>query len=280
MGTVLFGYTKLYGQVPGGPAEFLRVPHPLRADQSARRPPEGRFVSLSDVLPTAWQAVEYAAVPRNGWLELLGLGPTGDMATRVARQQGIEQVIGVDPVVVRLGPAQVRGIHTVDLDRAGAGVVAVVRHLTSGRGADSFMDAVGMEAHGAPMAKAAHGMTALPPNRLAEKVMRRAGTDRVTASQPTVEPVRRGGTMSLSGVYGGMAAPLALVTLFDKQIRLRMAQANVRRWIDDLLPLAAADDPLGVDTCATHLLALTNALAAYDMFQKKLDGAVKIVFRL
>ena len=91
--------------------------------------------------------------------------------------------------------------------------------------------------------------------------------------------MRRGGTISLIGVYGGMADPMPLMTMFDKQIQLRMGQANVKRWVDDLMPLLTDADPLGVDTFATHRLPLSEAPHAYEIFQKKQEGAVKIVLK-
>ncbi|MET8295304.1 zinc-dependent alcohol dehydrogenase [Streptomyces sp. NPDC005180] len=277
-GAALFGYTKLYGQVPGGQAEYLRVPFgntlPVKVPEG---PPDDRFIYLSDVLPTAWQAVQYADVPPGGSLAVLGLGPIGDMCTRVAAHLGIETVIGIDLVPERLDRARRHGVHTLALGK-NADVVAAVRDLTGGRGPDAVIDAVGLEAHGAPVAAGAQTLTGLLPDALAARLMKRAGVDRLSALYLAIELVRRGGTISLSGVYGGMADPLPMLTLFDKQVQLRMGQANVRRWIPDLLPLVTDGDPLGVDDFATHRLPLEEAPAAYEMFQKKQDGAVKVLF--
>ncbi|HEY3843947.1 MAG TPA: alcohol dehydrogenase catalytic domain-containing protein [Acidimicrobiales bacterium] len=277
-GGSLFGYTKLYGQVPGGQAEYLRVPQaqygPIKVPEG---PPDDRFVYLSDVLPTAWQAVEYADVPRGGSLLVLGLGPIGDMATRVAQYRGVERVFAVDLVPERLARAQARGLTVFDLN-AVDDLGKTVRDLTDGRGPDSVIDAVGMEAHGSPIARAAHQATALLPNALAAKLMQKAGIDRLAGLLTAIDLVRRGGTISLSGVYGGAVDPLPMLQLFDKQVQLRMGQANVHRWVDDLLPLLD-DDPLGVDGFATHHLPLSKATDAYRMFQQKADGAVKIILR-
>jgi threonine dehydrogenase-like Zn-dependent dehydrogenase len=110
--------------------------------------------------------------------------------------------------------------------------------------------------------------------------MQRAGVDRLAALHLAFELVRRGGTISVVGVYGGMTDPLPMMTLFDKQIQLRMGQANVRRWVDDILPLLSGDDdPLGVDGFATHRMPLADAPHAYDMFQKKQDGSVKVLLK-
>jgi threonine dehydrogenase-like Zn-dependent dehydrogenase len=279
MGAALFGYTKLYGEVPGGQAEYLRVPQaqygPIKVPDG---PPDERFVFLSDVLPTAWQAVEYADVPDGGSLVVLGLGPIGDMACRVAMQQGVEKVIGVDLVPERLHRVRARGAEAIDLE-AEEDIVETIKGMTGGRGPDSVIDAVGMEAHGAPLGKLAQNVAGLLPDRVAEKLMKRAGVDRLSALHLAVEIVRRGGTISLIGVYGGMTDPLPMLTLFDKQIQLRMGQANVRRWVDEIMPLLGDEDPLGVDDFATHTVPLAEAPQSYEMFQRKQDGAVKVLLK-
>ncbi|MFB7512407.1 alcohol dehydrogenase catalytic domain-containing protein [Streptomyces sp. NPDC056144] len=278
-GASLFGYTKLYGQVPGGQAQYLRVPF---GDRLPIRVPEGpsddRFVYLSDVLPTAWQAVEYAAVPSGGSIAVLGLGPIGDMSCRIAAHRGAGTVIGVDLVPERLERARRRGVHALDLKEHGDGLTDAVRELTGGRGPDAVIDAVGMEAHGSRVAAAAQELTTFLPDSVAAALSKRAGVDRMAALHTAVDLVRRGGTVSVSGVYGGAADPLPMLTMFDKQLTLRMGQANVRRWVDDLLPLLLDGDPLGVDDFATHHLPLAEAPEAYAMFQEKRDGAVKILF--
>jgi threonine dehydrogenase-like Zn-dependent dehydrogenase len=278
MGAALFGYTKLYGQVPGGQAEYLRVPFgntlPIKVPEG---PPDDRFVYLSDVLPTAWQAVEYAAVPAGGSLVVLGLGPIGDMSTRIAMHRGAGQVIGVDLVPERLERAARNGVTTIDWSQHRGDLAEAIRELTGGRGPDSVIDAVGMEAHGAPVAKLAHQMTSLLPGPAARLLMERTGVDRLSAFYSAIDIVRRGGTISVSGVYGGMADPMPMLTMFDKQIQLRMGQANVRRWVDDILPLLTDADPLGTDSFATHRMPLDEAPKAYEIFQKKQDGAVKIL---
>lgn len=186
--------------------------------------------------------------------------------------------IGIDLVPERLQRAHAHGVHTLDLSEHGKNIGEAVRDLTDGRGPDSVVDAVGMEAHGAPVAKGMQNLTTLLPDALAAKIMQRAGVDRLSALYLAIDLVRRGGTISLSGVYGGMTDPLPLLTMFDKQVQLRMGQANVWRWVDDLLPLLTDADPLGVDDFATHRMPLTQAPEAYDMFQKKQDGTVKVLF--
>jgi threonine dehydrogenase-like Zn-dependent dehydrogenase len=278
MGAALFGYTKLYGEVPGGQAEYLRVPQaqfgPIKVPEG---PADDRFVYLSDVLPTAWQAVEYADIPDGGSVVVLGLGPIGDMSARIAAHRG-HRVIAVELVPERLARARNRGIETIDL-RSADDIVGDTRERTDGRGPDSVIDAVGMEAHGAPVAKLAQTVTGFLPDAVAAKLMERAGIDRLSAFSLAIELVRRGGTISLTGVYGGQADPLPMLTLFDKQIQLRMGQANVKRWVDDIMPLLVDDDPLGVESFATHKLPLDQAPRGYEMFQKKQDGAVKVLLK-
>jgi threonine dehydrogenase-like Zn-dependent dehydrogenase len=136
-----------------------------------------------------------------------------------------------------------------------------------------------MEAHGSPFGKIAQQLTGLLPDVVAAKLMETAGTDRLNALYAAIELVRRGGTISLSGVYGGMADPLPMLTLFDKQIQLRMGQANVHRWVPEILPLLVDGDPLGVEDFATHRLPLDAAPEAYATFQAKKDGMVKTLLQ-
>ncbi len=278
-GATLLGYTKLYGQLPGGQAEFLRVPQahfgPIKVPEG---PPDDRFVYLSDVLPTAWQAVEYAAIPDDGTVAVFGLGPIGQMSCRIALHRGASEVFAIDLVDERLELAGRHGAHTLDV-REHDDIAQTLRELTSGRGPDSVIDAVGMEAHGAPFGKLAHTLAGLLPDGLAATVIEKAGVDRLSVLHTAIDAVRRGGTISLSGVYGGAADPMPMMELFDKQIQLRMGQANVKRWIGDLMPLLQDSDPLAVDDLASHKLPLEEAPHAYEIFQRKQDGAIKVLLQ-
>ncbi|MEU5893043.1 zinc-dependent alcohol dehydrogenase [Streptomyces sp. NPDC047461] len=282
MGAALFGYTRLYGAVPGGQAEYLRVPQaqygPIKVPEG---PADDRFVYLSDVLPTAWQAVAYADVPEGGSVAVLGLGPIGDMACRIAQVRGAGQVFGVDLVSERLRRARARGVQTYDLRSFDSEkeLVQAIRDETDGRGPDAVIDAVGTEAHGSAVARLAQHASALLPRRISGPFAERFSVDRLAALHTAIELVRRGGTISLSGVYGGMADPLPMLTMFDKQLQIRMGQANVRRWSDEIIPYLTDEDPLGVDDFATHHVPLSDAPHAYEMFQKKQDGAVKVLMR-
>jgi threonine dehydrogenase-like Zn-dependent dehydrogenase len=279
-GAALLGYSKLYGQVPGGQAEYLRVPQaqygPIVIPHEG---PDDRYIFLSDVLPTAWQAVEYANIPEGGSVVVMGLGPIGDMSTRIAKYCGAGKIIGVDLVPERLERARDNGVHVIDLTEHEKDLKQVILDITDGRGADAVIDAVGFEAHGSPTAKFIHDAAGLMPDPVAEGMIKKMGVDRLNALHNAIDAVRRGGTVSISGVYAGKADPMPMDTLFDKQIQLRMGQANVKRWIDDILPLLTDEDPLGVDSFATHHMSLEDAPHAYEIFQKKEDGAIKIILQ-
>jgi threonine dehydrogenase-like Zn-dependent dehydrogenase len=277
-GASLFGYTSLYGSVPGGQAEYLRVP---QAHFGPVKVPEGfsdeRFLYLSDVLPTAWQGVAYADVPKGGSLAVLGLGPIGMMACKIALHQGVDRVFGVDLVPERLDQAAALGVEVVDVSRTDD-VTAALLDLTDGRGPDAVLEAVGMEAHGDTFGKLAHAAVGMLPDRLARPMIDKMAIDRMAALHTAVKAVRRGGTVSISGVYGGEIDPMPLMEMFDRGIQIRMGQCHVKRWIDEILPVVTADgDPLGLESFATHRLPLSQAPQAYEMFQKKEDGCFKVV---
>jgi threonine dehydrogenase-like Zn-dependent dehydrogenase len=213
------------------------------------------------VLPTAWQAVAYADPPEGGSLAVWGLGPIGQMACRIARHQGAGRVIGVDFVPERLEMARRHGVETVDVSAVDDAATAV-REMT-GRGVDAAIDAVGMEASGSKL----------------DSILQftKLQMDRLEALRTCMGSIRRGGTLSISGVYAGHLPLVPIGELFDRQLTIRMGQANVRRWTDELLPLVLDGDPLGTEDLATHHLPLENAPRAYEMFQKKTDGAIKVV---
>jgi len=285
-GAALFGYTSLYGSVPGGQAQFLRVPQaqfgPIKIPADG---PDDRYLFLSDVLPTAYQAYVYADPPKDGTLAVLGLGPVGQFAARIARHLGVERVIGVDPVPERRAAAALFGVEAVDLDET-TDTASMLIEMTGGRGPDSVVDAVGMEAHGhneaaaSKVAELAQRAVGLLPDRLAAKITDVAAVDRLDALHTAVKAVRRGGTVSVSGVYGGEIDPMPMMEMFDRGIQLRMGQAHVKRWIDDLMPMVTdTDDPLGVVGFATHHLPLDQAPHGYDIFRNKADGCIKVVLQ-
>ncbi len=214
-GASLFGYTKLYGHVPGCQAEYVRVP---QAQFGPIKVPDGaalhRWLFLSDVLPTAWQAVEYAMVPPGGTVAVFGLGPIGQFAARIALHRGAGRVIGVDRVPERLAMAARHGVEPLDFS-AVDDVTEAVAEVTGGALCHSVVDAVGMEAAGSAADSVLSAIKVQP--------------DKLAALHQAAGCVRRGGTLSLSGVYGGVFPMFPLGDLFDRQISLRMGQANVRR---------------------------------------------------
>jgi threonine dehydrogenase-like Zn-dependent dehydrogenase len=137
-----------------------------------------------------------------------------------------------------------------------------------------------MEAHGAPFGELAQKAAGLLPDALAERMIKTAGVDRLSALNAAIDSVRRGGTVSISGVYGGAQDPMDMMQLFDKQLQLRMGQANVKRWIPEIMPLIEdPDDPLGTEDLATHKVPIDGAPDSYEKFQKKEDGAIKVLIQ-
>ena len=186
-------------------------------------------------------------------------------------------MIGVDLVPERLARAAASGSEVVNA-AAVDDVAGALRDLTEGRGPDGVLEAVGMEAHGSPVAAAVIGAAARLPKPVAQAAFESVGIDRLAALNLSLESVRRGGTVSISGVYGGMADPLPMMTMFDKGLTLRMGQCHVKRWTDELLEIALRPgDELGLETLATHRLPLSEAPEAYRMFQQKTDGCLKVV---
>jgi threonine dehydrogenase-like Zn-dependent dehydrogenase len=278
-GAALFGYTKLYGQVPGGQAEFLRVPQaqfgPIKVPDHH---PDERYLFLSDVLTTSWQAAKFADIEPGETVFVTGLGPIGQMSARIARHLGAGRVIASDNVPERLEMARRHGIEV--LNTADTDVPAAVLEMTKGRGADRVIESVGMEAHGSPVQSAAVKAAGMLPDALARKAVETVGIDRMAALNTAFAAVRRAGTVSIIGVYGGNADPMPMMDLFDKGVTLRMGQAHVKRWVDDILPLLTGDDdPLGVDDLVTHRLPLEEAPHAYEIFKHKQDGCIKVVLK-
>lgn len=264
-GAALFGYTHLYGGVPGAQAQYLRVPlantGPVKLDDGV---PDTVAVLLADVLPTSWQAVEYADAPAGGTVAVFGLGPIGQMCTRIALMRGAGRVIGIDAVPERLQMAARHGVEPLD-DTQVDDVVAAVKDMTDGRGADSVIEAVGMDAHGSAIDRVLQTVKVQP--------------DRLIALHRALGAVRRGGTVSVIGVYSMWMHAFPIGDLFDRQITLRWGQANVHHWIPTLLEQLRDGDPLDAAGLVTHEVPLAEAPAMYEAFKRKDDGVVKAVFR-
>jgi threonine dehydrogenase-like Zn-dependent dehydrogenase len=265
-GASLFGYTKLYGHVDGAQAEYLRVPMAhyglIPAPPGV---PDEILVLMADVLPTAWQAVAYADIPPGGTVGVWGLGPIGQMCARIAYLRGASRVIGIDRVPARLAMAQRHDVETIEFSVVDEPEEEVKR-LTDGRGVDSAIDAVGMEASGSAVEKVLSAIKVKP--------------DRVHALKSAIAGVRRGGTLSIIGVYAGPMPGFPLGDLFDRQVAVRMGQANVRRYTREILACVTEHRrDLALDDFVTHVVPLDEAPAAYRSFQEKEDGIVKLVFR-
>jgi threonine dehydrogenase-like Zn-dependent dehydrogenase len=177
----------------------------------------------------------------------------------------------------RLQRAQEHGAEVVDLT-AVDDVADALRDLTDGRGPDSVLEAVGMEAHGNPVTERVIGLASRLPKAVARAAIDRFGIDRLDALHTAIDAVRRGGTVSISGVYGGAADPMPMMDMFDKGLALRMGQCHVRRWTDGLLEkLSGSVDVFGVESLASHRVPLDEAPEMYRLFQKKEDGCMKVV---
>jgi threonine dehydrogenase-like Zn-dependent dehydrogenase len=220
---------------------------------------------LADVLPTALQAVRDADIAEGATVAVFGLGPVGQVVSRLASREGASRVLGVELVQERLTMARAHGVETIDAGDTNDLPKAIVS-LTDGRGADAVIDCVGMEAEGSLTDKLLQAVKVQP--------------SRAIALRHAIDAVRRGGSVSIVGVYGGPIQAFPLDQLFDKQVQLRMGQANVRRWTDELLPYVLdGTDPLGLDELVTHQMPLDDAPEAYRKFQAKEDGMVKVAFR-
>ncbi|MET0930228.1 MAG: zinc-binding dehydrogenase, partial [Aeromicrobium sp.] len=220
----------------------------------------------------------FADVEKGQTLAVFGLGPIGQMTARIAMNAGV-RVIGVDRVAERLDLARAWGVEVIDLDQVDD-VPAAIIDLTQGRGADGTVDAVGMESHGNPIAEKAITAAGLLPDAVAKPVIDRLAIDRLEALTTSIKSVRRGGTVSVSGVYGGEVDPMPLMEMFDRGITMRLGQCHVKRWTDDIVKLLDQDDDvLGVESLATHRLPLSQAPEAYETFQKKQDGCIKVVLK-
>jgi threonine dehydrogenase-like Zn-dependent dehydrogenase len=183
----------------------------------------------------------------------------------------------VDPVVERRLLAERHGIEVHD---SGDETIDALREATGGRGPDGVVDAVGLEAHGNPSIEIMQKAVGLLPDAAAKKLMTTAGMDRQAALLLAIDAVRRGGTVSLSGVYAGVADPMPMMTMFDKQVALRMGQCNVHAWRDELMPLVEDPaDPLGTEDLVTHRVPLERAAEMYEVFQKKQEGCIKVLLK-
>jgi threonine dehydrogenase-like Zn-dependent dehydrogenase len=224
-------------------------------------------VLVSDVLPTSWQAVQYADVKPGSTVVVYGLGPIGQMSSRIALHHGAGRVIGVDIVAARLQMAARHGVEPLDATQfdSPGDVIAAIEQLTKGRGADSVIDAIGMDAAGSA------------PDRVLQTL--KVQPDRLIGLRQSLGSARRGGTVSVIGVYSMWFPNFPIGDLFDKQITIRWGQANVRRWTTDILEVLRSGDPWDAAGLVTNEVPLESAPQLYEAFKHKEDGVVKVVLR-
>ena len=261
----LFGFTDLYGGYSGGQAEYARVPF---ADVGPRVIPDDlsdeQVLFLTDILPTAYSALKWADVKAGESVAIFGSGPVGLMAQKLAAMMGASQVIAVDPQQYRLNMAKEAGhaSHVVNPDREDP--VDAIRSLTKGRGADVCIDAVGMEAKRSLLEK------------VSNVVHLQGGTMKVV--ETAMSAVRRNGRISVVGVYGTKYDGFNLAQLFDKNITIKAGQAWVQNYEDELLSFIKSGK-IRANDIITHRYALKDAPHAYEIFNKKEDGCVKVVLK-
>jgi threonine dehydrogenase-like Zn-dependent dehydrogenase len=260
----LFGYTDLYGGYGGGQAQFVRVPY---ADFGPRKISsdfsDEEVLFLTDIFPTGYAAIDWAELKGGETVAVFGCGPVGLMAMKVAWLKGAGRVIGVDLENYRLETAS-RTANAETINLAEKDPVQVIRDMTNGRGADVCVDAVGMEANRGVLEK------------LSNIVHMQAGS--VNALRLCISAARRGGTVTVVGVYGMSYDNFPVGQIFDKALKLRFGQAPVQKDIDELISWVE-ERKIRLDDIITHRLPLSEAAHAYEIFCNKKDDCVKVVLR-
>ncbi len=262
----LFGYSHMMGGYAGGQAEYVRVPF---ADVGPFKIPDDltdeQVLFLTDILPTAYQAAENGNIQRGDTVAIWGGGPVGQLAVKSAYLLGAERVILIDRVAGRLSLARDQG-KAETIDFSADSVLEELKELTGGRGPDVCIDAVGLEAHG-------HALDALLDRAKAALFL---ATDRAHALREAIQACRKGGTVSIPGVYGGMVDKMPMGAAFGKGLTFRMGQTHVHRYLQPLLEHIQAGE-INPTFIITHRLKLDDAPAAYKMFKAHDDGCIKVV---
>ncbi|HEY0004646.1 MAG TPA: zinc-dependent alcohol dehydrogenase [Pyrinomonadaceae bacterium] len=264
----LYGYSHMTGGYAGGQAEYARIPF---ADVGPIKVPEEiddeKVLFLSDIFPTGYMAAENCNIEPGDTVAVWGCGPVGQFAIKSAFLLGAERVIGIDHIPERLRMAQEDGKAEV-INYDDADVYEKLKEMTGGRGPDSCIDAVGLEAHGT-------SLDALYDRAKAAMYM---ATDRPHALRQAIYTCRKGGTVSIPGVYGGFLDKVPLGAAFNKGLTLKMGQTHVQKYLPKLLELVQQDkiDPSFV---ITHRMRLTDAPAGYETFKHKEDDCIKIVLK-
>jgi len=263
-GGALFGYTDLYGGYSGGQAEYVRVPY---ADVSPRKVSDAladeQVLFLTDIFPTGWAAIDWAQLKGGETVAIFGSGPVGLMAQKAAWLQGAGRVIAIDPLNYRLEKARaVNNVETINPHEVNA--VELIRDITGGRGADVCVDAVGTEAERSFF------------DKMKAVINLEKGTMKVLES--CFEAVRRGGTVTVVGVYGSPYDNFPVHRIFDKGLKLQFGQAPVTNYIDHLLELVESGK-VKLHDIISHQLPLADVSHAYDIFKHKEDDCVKVILK-
>lgn len=270
-GSGLFGYSHLFGGYAGGQAEYVRVPY---ADVGPFKIPEGlsdeQVLFLSDILPTAYMAAENCRIKQGDTVAIWGCGPVGQFAIQCARWLGAARVIAIDHIPERLLLAEQQGGATI-IDFAQQDVHATLNDLTGGRGPDACIDAVGLEAHG-------HSVDAVY-DRVKQAMW--MATDRLHALRQAIYCCRKGGTVSIPGVYGGFLDKLPFGAAFSKGLHLAMGQTHVHRYMQPLIERVQGNGQAGFDPSyiISHRFSLEEAPRAYELFNRGKGECVKVVFK-
>jgi threonine dehydrogenase-like Zn-dependent dehydrogenase len=262
----LFGYSHLFGGYAGGQAQYVRVPF---ADVGPVKIPEAvtdeQALFLTDIFPTGYMAAENCDIRPGDVIAVWGCGPVGQFAIRSAFLLGAERVIAIDNIQSRLDLAEKGGAEPLNYD---AGEVDQrLRHLTGGRGPDACIDAVGLEAHG----------TSLDAIYDYAKTAVKLETDRTHALRQAIYACRKGGTVSIPGVYGGLVDKFPLGVAFNKALTFRMGQTNVHRYLKPLLDRVEKGE-IDPSFVITHRLSLDQGADGYSTFDGQ-DGCIKVVLK-
>lgn len=260
----MFGYTDLYGGYSGGQAEYVRVP---KANYGPKIIPDGlsddQVLFLTDIFPTGWTAVDWGEVKGGETVVIFGSGPVGLMAQKAAWLRGAKRVIAVDPLDYRLNKAkEVNKVET--LNAHDEHLMEKLREMTNGRGPDVAIDAVGTEAERSFLEKA--------------KAVWNAEKGTMKVIDWCTQAVRRGGIVSVVGVYGSPYDNFPIHRIFDKGLIMKFGQAPVQKYIDHLFEIVR-DGKVVLDDIITHKIPLSDATNGYDMFKNKVDDCVKVVLK-
>jgi threonine dehydrogenase-like Zn-dependent dehydrogenase len=269
----LFGYSHLLGGFPGGQAQYLRVPH---ADVGPITVPDGladeQVLFLSDIYPTGWMAAENAEIEPGDTVAVWGCGPVGQFAIQSAWLMGAGRVIAIDRVPERLKMAEEKGrAETINYEKQN--VYETLQEWTKGRGPDRAIDAVGTEAHA--------GGTLINTLMNAYDVAKqkvKLETDRPFVLREALRCVRKGGTLSIPGVYIGAADKIPVGTLMNKGITIRTGQTHVQRYLEPLLK-KVVDGEIDPSFVITHTVPIDRAPEMYKTFRDKEDGCIKVVLK-